>query len=284
VADSVAVVSWNTHVGGGDVVALVGDLRAGRLTGGRPVRDFVLLLQEVYRADPALPEDIPRGSAPARVEEAPPEGARAGVVSAARALGLALVYVPSMRNGAPGRGADEDRGNALLSTLPLQDPRAIELPFEAQRRVAVAATLSARTAEGEPWMLRVASVHLDTRATGSRLLASVGVARLHQARALEAALSPALPTLVAGDLNTWAPRFLEPALAFLEERFPQSPPTPDEPTFDLGWGIGRTLDHLFFRTPAGWSVRYRRLPERYGSDHYPLLGWVRPPHHPASAD
>jgi endonuclease/exonuclease/phosphatase family metal-dependent hydrolase len=284
VADSVAVVSWNTHVGGGDLAALVGDLRTGRLTGGRPVRDFVLLLQEVYRADPAIPDDIPAGSAPARVEEAQPDGERAGVVSAARALGLALVYVPSMRNGAPGSGADEDRGNALLSTLPLRDPGAIELPFEAQRRVAVAATLSARTAEGEPWMLRVASVHLDTRATGSRILASVGVGRLHQARALEAALSPALPTLVAGDLNTWAPRFLEPALGFLEERFPHSPPAPDEPTFDIGWGMGRTLDHLFFRAPEGWSVHYRRLPERYGSDHYPLLGWVRPPHRSVSAD
>lgn len=284
VADSVAVVSWNTHVGGGDLAALVGDLRAGRLTGGRPVRDFVLLLQEVYRADPALPDDIPRGSAPGRVEEAPSAGERAGVVSAARALGLALVYVPSMRNGAPGSGADEDRGNALLSTLPLEDPVAIELPFEAQRRVAVAATLAARTAEGEPWRLRVASVHLDTRATGSRLMESVGVARLHQARALEAALPRALPTLVAGDLNSWAPRFLEPAVAFLEERFPQSPPAPDVPTFDLGWGMGRTLDHLFLRAPEGWSVSYSRLPDRYGSDHYPLLGWVRPPRHGASID
>jgi endonuclease/exonuclease/phosphatase (EEP) superfamily protein YafD len=119
-------------------------------------------------------------------------------------------------------------------------------------------------------------VHLDTRASGSRFLASVGAARLRQARALDAALPPALPTLVAGDLNTWAPRLLEPALSFLEERFPQSPRAPDEPTFDLGLGIGRTLDHLFFRGPRGWRVRYGRLPERYGSDHYPLLGWVRP--------
>jgi len=217
------------------------------------------------------------------VEEAPPEGARTDVVHAARALGLALIYVPSMRNGEPGSGADEDRGNAILSTLPLQDPEAIELPFEAQRRVAVAATLSVCTTAGEPWTLRVTSVHLDTRATGSRFWATFGAARLHQARALEAALPPASPTLVAGDLNSWGPAFLEPAVSFLERSFPQSPPEPDEPTFDLGLGVGRTLDHLFFRAPSTWDVRYRRLPQPYGSDHYPLFGWVRPPHHPASA-
>src|SRR4029079_18395399 len=37
------IVSWNTHVGAGDVEKLVADLRSGTLT-GRPVRSFVLLL------------------------------------------------------------------------------------------------------------------------------------------------------------------------------------------------------------------------------------------------
>ncbi|MDH3197701.1 MAG: hypothetical protein OEO21_05620, partial [Candidatus Krumholzibacteria bacterium] len=32
--DSLAVVSWNTHVGGGDVIGLVAGLRSGELTGG----------------------------------------------------------------------------------------------------------------------------------------------------------------------------------------------------------------------------------------------------------
>src|SRR5262245_38393304 len=43
--DSFAVVSWNVHVGGGDVDRFVTDLRAGRLTKGRPISQFVLLLQ-----------------------------------------------------------------------------------------------------------------------------------------------------------------------------------------------------------------------------------------------
>ena len=43
--DSLVVVTWNVHVGGGDVTRLVHDLRAGALTEGRPVESFVLLLQ-----------------------------------------------------------------------------------------------------------------------------------------------------------------------------------------------------------------------------------------------
>ena len=39
-----AVVSWNTHVGAGDVDTLVADLR--RASSPEPVTDFVLLLQE----------------------------------------------------------------------------------------------------------------------------------------------------------------------------------------------------------------------------------------------
>ena len=62
--DEVAVVSWNTHVGGGDVAALVRRLRRGDLTGGAPVADFVLLLQEVYRRGPAVPDARTGGVAP----------------------------------------------------------------------------------------------------------------------------------------------------------------------------------------------------------------------------
>ena len=49
--DSIAVVAWNVHVGGGDLRRLVDDLRAGRLTDGRPVDHYVLLLQEAFRKD-----------------------------------------------------------------------------------------------------------------------------------------------------------------------------------------------------------------------------------------
>jgi endonuclease/exonuclease/phosphatase (EEP) superfamily protein YafD len=34
------------------------------------------------------------------------------------------------------------------------------------------------------------------------------------------------------------------------------------------------LDYLFFRLPTGWRAHVERGPERYGSDHYPLIGWL----------
>lgn len=35
--------------------------------------------------------------------------------------------------------------------------------------------------------------------------------------------------------------------------------------------IGR-IDYLFFRLSDGWVAATRRLDERFGSDHYPVLG------------
>ncbi|MEN3339278.1 MAG: hypothetical protein V7647_2954, partial [Acidobacteriota bacterium] len=63
----------------------------------------------------------------------------------AAALGLSLYYVPSMRNG--GAAPHEDRGNAILSSLPLTDLAAYELPFERQRRVALGATIAGITSD-----------------------------------------------------------------------------------------------------------------------------------------
>src|SRR5215216_2354552 len=42
----ITFVSWNVHVGNGDVRAFVADLRKGEHTRGRRVRHFVLMLQE----------------------------------------------------------------------------------------------------------------------------------------------------------------------------------------------------------------------------------------------
>jgi endonuclease/exonuclease/phosphatase family metal-dependent hydrolase len=273
--DSIAIVSWNVHVGGGDVSRLVDELRAGGLSGGRPVRDFVLLLQEVHRESADLPPSS-IGRVPGRVEEYPPTGERLDVVALARRQGLTLFYVPSMRNGRVDGGRAEDRGNAILSTLPLSDLEAIELPREAQRRVALAVTVRGRASDGAPWELRVANAHLDTRSSGTRLWASFGAGRLRQARAVADALPPDLPAVLGGDLNTWSLPFLEDALPALRARFPQTPTPLDAPTFSSGPLFSRTLDHFFFRLPESWTARYVRLDDRRGSDHYPLLAWVRP--------
>lgn len=272
--DSIAVVTWNAHVGSGDVLGLVRDLRAGLLTGGRPVPHFVLLLQEVHRAGPEVPH-IGTEPVPRRIEASPPSGPRADILQVAERLALELYYVPSMANGrAQGAEPAEDRGNAILSTLPLESVTAIELPYEAQRRVAVAATLRGTTATGAAWQLRVVSAHLDHRSRASRLFASLGIGRLRQARALVSALESDLPTVLGGDLNTWSLPILEAAVPFLREYFSEPAHLRAEATYSTGWGFRRRLDRLLFRLPEGYVARARTLEARYGSDHHPLLGWV----------
>src|SRR5215207_2499341 len=99
------VVTWNTHDGRGDGRRLIDDLEAGRLTGARPA-EFILLLQEfVDRGDDAL--------------------------FGARGRSLTLFNSP-VRSPA---------GNAIVSSLALEEPRTVDLPRERQLRAAVAATV-----------------------------------------------------------------------------------------------------------------------------------------------
>jgi endonuclease/exonuclease/phosphatase family metal-dependent hydrolase len=261
------LLSWNIHVGGGDVPALVTALRAGDLTGGRPVRHFVLLLQEAHRAGVSIPRTSAAAPVPRRIDET--DGADPDIVEVASELGLHLLYVPSMRNGREEAGQPpEDRGNALLSTMPLSDGVAIELPFERQRRVAVAATVGALNAGGESAPIRVASGHLDGMATVRRLWLFASGARARQARTLASRLDDdALPAALGADLNTWAAGPDEPAYTILRATFPSSLPPSREPTFENG----TRLDYVFLRLPAGWHSRSRRVADRFNSDHHPIL-------------
>lgn len=221
-----------------------------------------------------VPPARPGAVIPRRIASRYGRPPRRDIVEIAGSLGFHIVYVPSMRNGGAGRyGAAEDRGNAILSTLPLSKPTAIELPFEAQRRVAVAATLAGETSRREAWQLRLVNVHLDHRSRVSRAMASFGAARLRQARALLRALPLDSPIVLGGDLNTWSARRLEGAIRLLRAAFPA---TPGEvgPTYPIAPGLSRPLDHLFFRVPAHCRIGALRLDSRYGSDHYPVAGWI----------
>jgi endonuclease/exonuclease/phosphatase family metal-dependent hydrolase len=122
------VITWNVHVGAGDIAALVGAARSGTLT-GKPATSIVLLLQEAARRGGDVPVAVPERSRIAH-PIIPPRSAEHDITAVARVLGMHLVYVPSMRNG---REA-EDRGNAILATEPLRDVEAIELPLGRQRR------------------------------------------------------------------------------------------------------------------------------------------------------
>ncbi len=270
--NSLVVLTWNTHLGGSDIAGLVRALREGRFTDGSPVQHFVLLLQEAHRAS----ADVPFGTgaaAPRPQHPASHGNRRVDIVETARELGLELFYVPSMANGRPASGLPEDRGNAILSTLPLHDLAAIELPFEAQRRVVAAATVSGTTAGGAPWSLRLVNVHLDNKSRPSRMLQSFGGARTRQARALVQALgNDSSATVVGGDMNTWSLGFMEGAVGVLQQHFPLPANHPTEPTYASG---GLRLDRLMYRLPAKLTADTRRLDDRHGSDHHPLLGTIR---------
>ena len=279
--DSLAVVVWNTNVGAAQVRRLLGDLRSGELSGDGPIEHFVLLFQEVHRQGPEVPIAPPAGSIWAgRIDGGSGNEGRIDVVDLARREGLYLFYVPSMRNGSPrDRGTPEDRGNAILSTLPLEDLAAIELPVERQRRVAVAATIEVRTSAGIPRRLRFVSAHLENRARWARLYRGFGAAQRNQAHALVAGLermSPVSASAVGGDFNTWFRGGRSGALDALRIRYPSPGSHPEGGTRNLPLFLpGLRLDHLFLRLPRGWSGHYELLADTYGSDHVPLVGWIR---------
>lgn len=273
VADSLLVVTWNMRVGGGDLDAFVTDLRTGRLTGGGAIDHFVLLVQEAYREGRAVPYLQSGARAAGRIEEETPAGSRADIVATAAALGLHVFYVPSMRNGARAADAPEDRGNAILSTLPLTEPAAIELPYEAQRRVAAAATIDVMTTSGRSWPVRFASVHLDNRSRLARGIATLGPGRARQARALAEAMVDDTLAVVGADTNAWSIGPLEIAPRILHRSFADTPPHDGKPTHFAG-RLGWRLDELFFRGSRAAMTAPQRVDDRYGSDHHAVMAWI----------
>jgi endonuclease/exonuclease/phosphatase family metal-dependent hydrolase len=271
--DSLVIVVWNVNVGGGSLERLLNDLRGGELTNGQRPGQHVLLLQEVHRAG-AVPELAPQARAAERIAPPPADGERIGIDAIAERNGLFLYYVPSMRNGA-WTVPSEDRGNAILSTLPLSDPVAVELPLERQRRVAITARVSGRTSDGEPWSLRLVNAHLDPVSSGRRFLRSFGAGRVHQVRHLLSALPDEGALAVGGDFNTWLGGAGEEAIALLRKRMPLPALAPTRATALAPLLLpDRVLDHLFFRLPEGWHGDYRVIDVAYGSDHRPLVGRV----------
>jgi endonuclease/exonuclease/phosphatase family metal-dependent hydrolase len=251
----ITFVSWNVHVGSGDIRAFVNDLRKGVHTDGRPVRHFVLMLQEAVRT-----QDVPALGAGARGALRIAAHSPIDIVNVSNDLDVqSLIYVPSMRNGSSENEPREDRGSAILATLPLSDPVAIELPGERQRRVVI-------VAKAGP--VSVAVVHLDALGGARRLrLFWTPWMRDVQIRSMASAL-PAGPLVVGADLNTWHGRD-EMAARALRKMFAATPLSIDR----HGLGL-RVLDYMFFRAGPNRRAHYRQLANRYGSDHRPLVGWV----------
>lgn len=150
-------------------------------------------------------------------------------------------------------------GNAILSTSPLLEVRTIDLPRERQPRAALAASIDIA---GE--RLFVVSTHLENRLGWMRGLFG-DRARGRQADALLAAIPAGRHGILAGDMNTMLGAGEVAWRAFLA-RFPDTPPEP-EPTFR----DRLVLDHVFVDLPDAWVVTRRVVPQRYGSDHHPVL-------------
>jgi len=240
----------------------------GALTKGMPVNHFVVLIQEAYRrgADvPDFPDDARTAFGIVPNDPYGPD-ARAD----AKSLGLSAWYVPSMRNG---REMREDRGSAIVSTEPLLDPRALELPLARQRRVTVGAAVNVRTGNGIEKLVLL-SVHLEP-VSSPRSLWIFHNPREGQVRSILSLLAmPAFAAhgapagvVIGGDLNTVRSGDGERAYD-LVRGWSTSLASEDRRRTHL---MGR-LDYLFFRLANGWTAHTRRLDERFGSDHYPVIG------------
>jgi hypothetical protein len=266
--DDLVVLTWNAHMFEGDLKGLIADLRAGRLTGGQPVKHFVLLLQELYRRGSAVPPFPADGRSAFAITGRNERGSDAH--DHATALGLSMLYVPSMRNGAR---TFEDRGNAIVSTEPLHAPFAVELPLERQRRVAVGAGIDVRAPNGLD-RVDVLSAHLEPLSSPASLWIFKSP-RPRQVVALLHALRTAPPpegwrssgSVLGGDFNTIQAGADEEAYS-IARAWSRSLLGEDPRRTHL---MGR-LDFLFFRLKDGWTAGTARVEDKYGSDHHPVIG------------
>ena len=261
-AESLTIVTWNVHGTHGRLLDFVARLKAGGIT-GKPVEHFVLLVQEAVRVRRGAPPPLADGMKKAsRIDGTDPS--LPDIVESAEALGLSLLYVPSMRNGEE----REDRGNAILSTLPLEEAYAFELPYRRQRRVGVAATLAVTDA-GQRRPLRVVNVHFDTTDGRDRLYV-LGNPRPAQARAtldyVKSIETPAALAVIGGDFNTFLP--FEDAAEHMRRDWSLNQGVEDAARTR---GLVR-LDYLFFRIEAELCGETSRARAPFGSDHYPVIG------------
>jgi endonuclease/exonuclease/phosphatase family metal-dependent hydrolase len=272
-AGSLVVLSWNVWIGRGRLLDLVSRIRSGDFAaqGAEPDAPLVVLAQEVYRSDPTIPPDSTGRAGRMLVAQL---GQQEDIVETARVLGMNLRYAPSMRNGA----MQSDRGNAILSTLPLQDAEALELPLVLQRRVAVSATIRVGGRS-----LRVVSAHLDPRGPpGHRWLGAAG--RALQAQHLLSSLRD--DTVILGaDLNLGRGRYERAWRVLREAGFSFGIPPSSPPWRHTFHALPRlVLDYLLVRDPsrAVERARVHRLDEHprdrgplvFGSDHHPLLARI----------
>jgi len=262
-AGSLAILSWNLWIGRGHLAEVVARVRT--ITSA----PLIVLAQEAFRMDASVPR---RSSARRAAGGFPPRVVpRADIVATARELRLNLRYVPSMRNGS----GPSDRGNAILSDLPLLDAQAVELPFMLQRRVPVVATVALQSG-----VLHVVSAHLDPRGPAGAAVVG-GAGRARQTAYLLDRLDGDMVVLGA-DLNLSRGRRERSWSLLHEAGFVTGVPPVRHPWRHTFHALPRlVLDYLLLRDRTGGvtSAQAERLDEHprdrgptvFGSDHHPLL-------------
>jgi hypothetical protein len=256
--EDVVIVTWNAHLSGGRLDALVERFRG---------QHFVVLAQELFRRQTPLPAaaDV-RAARTIKLRGADPPDAS----DYATKLGLSMLYVPAVRNGII---AAEDRGNAIVSSEPLMQPMAFELPFERQRRVAVGAAIDVVHA-GRRSTLRFFNVHLENLSAPHSLWFFRNP-RTRQIDALMDLLSASrfeddvawVGTIIGGDFNTVQDGEREAGYRRARQ-WSTSLADEDHRATHL---MGR-LDYLLFRLVPDLEARTARLDDKFGSDHNPVIG------------
>lgn len=272
-SSSMVVLSWNVWIGRGRLREVVSRIRNGDYAelGADPGLPLVVLAQEAYRNDSSIPPL--QGGRAGRVLVAG-LGPQEDIVEAAHDLGMNLRYAPSMRNGT----TQSDRGNAILSTLPLGDAQALELPLVLQRRVAVTSAVILGSTG-----LRLISAHLDPRGPpGHKWLGAAG--RALQAQHLVSSVND--DTVVLGaDLNLGRGRYEATWRLLSMAGFTFGIP-PSSPSWRHTYhALPRlVLDYVLVRDRAS-AIRHAgvhrmdedprdRGPRVFGSDHHPLLARI----------
>jgi endonuclease/exonuclease/phosphatase family metal-dependent hydrolase len=285
-ADSsqVDVLSWNVAIGKGRLIERVRAVQQIRARVGAS-RPLVVLVQEAYRTDESVPElhvsEHHGGHAPRR------RSAREDIADAARVLGFSLRYAPSMRNGVH----RSDRGNAILSSVPIEEAAWITLPYVRQHRAVVAARIT--VASRKLWL---ASAHLDTRgrhrphesgsttATNGGIRRGFGSGRAVQAHALGLELERVTgdaALVIGADLNSYL-GVRDPAVTSLMQHGFRHARRIGRWRHTFHGPIRLMLDHVMYRPAAAIeSVDVARQDEAgdggtrvFGSDHHPLLATV----------
>lgn len=290
------VLCWNVAIGAGRLIELLGRMFDGELEGAGTDarRPLVVLLQEAYRSDETVPAGTRGGyhggAKHARVAD--------DVADVARAFNLSLRYAPSMRNGAH----RSDRGNAILSGLPIGLAHAFVLPHVRQRRVVVSAELDGIE------NLALMSAHLDVRGrlramdaepdaahrrgwrrvvgADARELSRFAGGRVAQATALIERIADRAGDhclILGADLNAHL-GVRDPVVRALANAGLRRGTRTGSWRHTFHGVVRLELDHVLFRSPPGRieRVRVNRIDEHpgdagrrvFGSDHHPLLARV----------